>query len=96
MESPAIMDIRPGEGEREEEKVEEDGEEGGDENVLPEGLTKVPVVSRRSEETTKAATTDEGSSELKTIDVYVLLLGDDCRAFEQYVEIVMVANRMSQ
>ena len=91
MENSARMDIRPKEGEREEEKMEEAGEEGREENVLPEGFTKVPVANRLSEETTKVATTDGGSSELKTVDVYVLLLGDDCRDFKQYVEIVITA-----
>ena len=86
MENPARMDIRPKEGEREEEKMEEAEEEGRGENVLPEGSTKVLVENRLSEKTTKAATTDEGSSELKTVDVYVLLLGNDSRDFKQYVD----------
>ena len=88
MEISARMDIRPKEGEQEKEKTG-DAEEGQDENVLSEGSTKLPVAIQFGEKTTKAATTDEGSSELKTVDVYVLLLGNDSRDFKQYVEIVM-------
>ena len=81
---------------QEKEKAEQEEPATGT-GVQQKEIAKPRTVSNIAKKATNNVNEDTESSEPKTTGVCVLLLGNNCREFEQYVEIVMSAkNHLSK